>query len=97
MIEESPVPGPFDESQSLGGEYALIEIIHRAVAAVLGRPSTDADSTFHDLGFDSMGLLELCNRLATCTGAALPVTVLFDYPTPAALARELLRLKAAQS
>ncbi|MFI6171887.1 acyl carrier protein [Nocardia sp. NPDC051052] len=96
MIEEPPVPNVFDKSQPLGAEHALIEVIYRAAAAVLGRQTTAADPTFHDMGFDSMGLLELCNKLTAHTGLTLPVTVLFDHPTPSALARELVRLNTAQ-
>ncbi|HME79622.1 MAG TPA: acyl carrier protein, partial [Mycobacterium sp.] len=48
------------------------------------------DQTFQDLGFDSLTAVELRNRLKTTTGLALSPTLIFDYPTPTAVARHLL-------
>ncbi|MFJ2595113.1 type I polyketide synthase, partial [Streptomyces erythrochromogenes] len=75
--------------------HVLLEAVRTEVAAVLGRSDGDrvpADRRFQDLGFDSLTAVELRNRLTAATGVKLPPTLVFDHPTPGALAD---RLRAA--
>src|SRR5580658_10960162 len=52
----------------------------------------DPERSFRELGLDSLGAVELHRRLTLSTAISLPVTVLFEYPSPATLTQRLLAL-----
>ncbi|MER5772865.1 SDR family NAD(P)-dependent oxidoreductase [Streptomyces sp. NPDC002039] len=67
----------------------LLQLVRSHVATVLGHSDADtvgSATQFRELGFDSLTAVEFRNRLTNVVGFRLPVTVVFDHPTPAELA-----------
>ncbi|QNP67903.1 type I polyketide synthase [Streptomyces genisteinicus] len=72
---------------------AVLDVVRTHTAAVLGygpeEPLEDRRS-FKELGFDSVTGVELRNRLNAVTGLRLAATLVFEHPTPAAVAGHVL-------
>nr|WGC84431.1 RsnA [Streptomyces sp.] len=74
-------------------ERIVRDLVRGLAAQLLGHASperVDTERGFLELGFDSLTAVQLRNRLEAGTGVQLPVTLLFDYPTPGAVASFLL-------
>ncbi|WP_420810766.1 type I polyketide synthase [Haliangium ochraceum] len=86
---QASLPRRLRELAPEDGDRVLLDLVRSEVAAVLGisSPSSlEPQRPLQELGTDSLMALEIRNRLSAKAGLRLPATLLFDYPTPLALA-----------
>jgi acyl carrier protein len=84
--------GSWRELAGAERQMALTKHIVAVVARVLGLHETalEPDSRFFESGMDSLTAVEARHRLERELDVELPSTVVFDYPTPAAVADHVL-------
>ncbi|MFF4601822.1 SDR family NAD(P)-dependent oxidoreductase [Streptomyces sp. NPDC001339] len=92
--DAAPDTAPSAGAQRDGKELVRLVLAH--ATAVLDDERlglAEKSVSFKDLGFDSQAALAVRNRLAEATGLHLPATLLYDHPTPEAVAGHLEDLR----
>ncbi|MEU2779059.1 type I polyketide synthase, partial [Streptomyces sp. NPDC007162] len=97
-VRRAPADGADALSTRLAGVGAadrqaiLLDLVRQEASHVLGHTSVGRighEAAFTDVGFDSLTVIELRDRLLARTGLRLPATFAFDFPTPGTLADHL--------
>ncbi|MFD7736454.1 SDR family NAD(P)-dependent oxidoreductase, partial [Kitasatospora phosalacinea] len=102
LASAGPVGGPAARPPAPGPETGPEEVhalVLANVADVLGYDTpeeVDPEEELLDLGFDSLMVVDLRNRLNGATGLHLPATLAFDFPTVSALAGHMAEELAAR-
>jgi acyl transferase domain-containing protein/thioesterase domain-containing protein len=91
--EATPVPAPDLPQPAPERQAPSLELVRTVTAGVLGHTDLAEirpDSTFAELGLDSMATVELHQRLVAATGLDLDPAMVVDRPTPEAVTAYLL-------
>nr|WP_265579789.1 alpha/beta fold hydrolase [Streptomyces spongiae] len=91
-VETSAPPAPVDRLRSLPPAQrasTVLELVVAQVTRVLGHTDTNevgVTQRFLELGFTSLSLSDLGNRVSRTCGVHLPISALYEHATPRALA-----------
>ncbi|MER6984431.1 phosphopantetheine-binding protein, partial [Streptomyces carpinensis] len=109
VLDAANAPAGTEQSDGLTARLAgipeseqrrtLLDLVRTHVAALLGYDDPGAiagQRGFDDLGFDSVAAVDLRTRLTAATGKTLPTSMIYDHPTPDALAAHLWNELCAQ-
>ncbi|MCG0291068.1 type I polyketide synthase, partial [Streptomyces sp. PSAA01] len=90
--DDNPLRQQLGAASAAQRHQILVRHIQTLAATILGHPDLNAippAQPFQELGFDSLTAVELRNQLAATTGLPLAPALVFDHPTPNALATHL--------
>jgi acyl carrier protein len=78
------------EKERLRAAATLVQEVVAGALGLAGAAAVPAEEPLKELGLDSLMALEVRNQLSAHAGTTLPTTLVFDYPTPKAIAKLLL-------
>jgi len=78
------------EKDRLEAVVAMVQEVVAAVLGLAGAAAVPSSQPLKELGLDSLMAVEIRNQLSARAETTLPVTLVFDYPTPQAIATLLL-------
>ncbi|WTN35326.1 non-ribosomal peptide synthase/polyketide synthase [Streptomyces canus] len=88
-LDRKALPAPDHSTAGTTGRApanALEEMVCEAFAQILGLPVVGPEDDFFVLGGHSLLVTKLANRVRTVSGTEVPIRLLFEAPTPAAVA-----------
>ncbi|MAU84043.1 MAG: hypothetical protein CME34_19665 [Gordonia sp.] len=88
-LDRAALPAPIFGEDFQAPSTPLEAALCRSFAAVLGLDEVGAETSFFDIGGHSLLITQLVARVLTESGHKLPLSAVFTYPTPAALARSI--------
>lgn len=97
---DSPLRAYLQRMHPQAPAKAIESLLRESIADVSGNAAMagfSSDAPLIEMGLDSLMAVQLRNRLSALTGEALPVSLLFDYPSLARLGDYLLSLHTAGS
>ncbi|KTS76476.1 polyketide synthase [Pseudomonas oryzihabitans] len=63
----------------------LLKLLAQEMKTLVGQPFTSETQAFRDCGFTSLHVVEFAQALSAAVGVSLPVTLVYDHPTPRAV------------
>jgi acyl carrier protein len=85
------------EEERLGQLIVLVQEVTAAVMGLAGAAAVPMRRPLKELGLDSLMAVEVRNQLSARAQTRLPTTLVFDYPTPEAIAKLLLQQAFSES
>ena len=77
------------EEERLGTLVTLVQEVVTEVRGLASMPAISANQPLDEVGLDSLMAVEVSSRLSARAETTLPATLVFDYPTPRAMAQLL--------